>query len=185
MAMKMVNEKKMAEKLEYYYKLPYTVILEQWDDGSGLYWVARIAELPHCLIHADTPEEAVKEIEEVKRDWIKSNLERGLKIPEPVSHKYSGQIRLRISPSLHKVLTQRAELEGVSLNQYMVTALANQAGIDQLAKHEVGIITPLDEILRNAERAYKAYVEAEARLSGVYTTEFRGQARTKTKKAGP
>jgi antitoxin HicB len=115
--------------LEHYAKLPYTVIVEQWDDGEGPYWVARIAELPHCLIHADTPEEAIKEIQDVKMDWIRSNLERGLHIPEPRPRKYSGQIRLRISPSLHKLLSYRAETEGMSLNQYMATALATSVGI--------------------------------------------------------
>jgi predicted RNase H-like HicB family nuclease len=97
----MVVKGDIEKGLEHYAKLPYTVIVEQWDDGEGSYWVARIAELPHCLIHADTPEGAIKEIQEVKMDWIKSNLARGLRIPEPRPHKYSGQIRLRISPSLH------------------------------------------------------------------------------------
>lgn len=115
--------------LEYYLKLPYMIIVEPWDDGTGTYWVARIAELPHCMIHASTPEEAVREIEVVKVDWIKSNLRRGLKIPEPKPHNYSGQIRLRIPPSLHRLLSARAVSEKVSLNQYMATALAEVAGI--------------------------------------------------------
>ncbi len=122
--------KKIEKDLEHYTKLPYNIIVEMWDDGRGPYWVARIAELPHCLIHGDTPEEAITEIEEVKRDWIKSNLERGLKIPEPISHKHSGQITLRITPSLHKLLSDRAAIEGTSLNQYMATALARSVGLD-------------------------------------------------------
>jgi len=125
----------IEKDLEYYAKLPYTVILEQWDDGKGPYWVARIAELPHCLIHADTPEQATKEILEVKIEWIKSNLERGLPIPEPRPRKYSGQIRLRIAPSLHKLLTYRAETEGMSLNQYMATALATSVGVTKEPTH--------------------------------------------------
>ena len=127
----MVIKGSVERELEHYAKLPYTVIVEQWDDGEGAYWVARIAELPHCLIHADTPEEAIREIQEVKMDWIRSNLERGLSVPEPRPHKYSGQIRLRISPSLHKLLAYRAETEGLSLNQYMATALATSAGITE------------------------------------------------------
>ena len=119
----------VEKELEYYAKLPYTVIVEQWDDGRGPYWVARIAELPHCLIHADTPEEAIREIQEVKLDWIKSNLERGLPVPEPRPREFSGQIRLRISPSLHKLLVDRAETEGISLNQYMATVLAVSVGM--------------------------------------------------------
>jgi len=125
--MKMNNIRK---DLEYYSKLPYTIILEEWDDGNGPYYVARVAELPHCLIHGDTPEEAIAEIEEVKIDWIKSNLERGFKIPEPITRKHSGQISLRIPPSLHKLLSDRSLIERVSLNQLMTAALASSVGMD-------------------------------------------------------
>ena len=121
--------KNIEKELEYYSKLPYTIILEVWDDGDGEYYVARVAELPHCIIHGNTPQEAITEIEEVKLDWIKSNLGRGLSIPEPISHKHSGQIRLRIPPSLHKVLADRANIEGISLNQYMTAALASSVGL--------------------------------------------------------
>lgn len=117
----MMKEKK---NIKYYMNLPYNTILEQWDDGRGPYWVARVAELPHCLIHGDTPQEAVTELEEVKRDWLESNLKRGLKIPEPVSRKYSGQISLRIPSSLHRLISNRATSEDVSLNQFMTSALA-------------------------------------------------------------
>lgn len=117
------------KNLAYYEKLPYKIILEQWDDGEGPYWVARVVELPHCMIHGDTPEEALQEIQEVKRDWLKSNLERGLPIPEPKSFECSGQIRLRIPPSLHRQLRYRAIAEDVSLNQYMTSVLAGSVGV--------------------------------------------------------
>ena len=126
-----VKGKNIEKDIEYYASLPYTILVEQWDDGKGPYWVARVAELPHCMIHGDTPEEAIKEIQEVKIDWIKSVLARGLPIPEPRPRNYSGQLRLRISPSLHRVLTYRAETEGMSLNQYMATELARSAGIEE------------------------------------------------------
>jgi predicted HicB family RNase H-like nuclease len=125
----MVIKGNIEKDIKYYEGLPYNVIVEQWDDGKGPYYVARIAELPHCLISADTPEDAVKEIQEVKIDWIRSNLERGRPVPEPRTRKYSGQIRLRISPSLHRLLTYRAEIEGMSLNQYMATSLATSVGM--------------------------------------------------------
>jgi antitoxin HicB len=125
----MVVKNDVKHELEYYLNLPYTIILERWDDGKGPYWVARVAELPHCMIHGESPEEAIKELEAVKNDWIKSNIKRGLPIPEPSSRKYSGKMILRISPSLHKLLVQRAEVEGLSLNQYMSTALATSVGL--------------------------------------------------------
>jgi antitoxin HicB len=125
----MVVKSDVKRDLKYYLNLPYTIILERWDDGKGQYWVARVAELSHCMIHGNSPEEAIKEIEDVKRDWIRSNLERGLPIPEPSPRNYSGKMILRISPSLHKLLVHRAEIEGMSLNQYMATALATTVGL--------------------------------------------------------
>jgi antitoxin HicB len=126
----MVLKTAVKRDLDYYSKLPYTIILERWDDGTGSYWVARVAELPHCMIHGETPEEAIKDIEAVKNDWIKSNLKRGLNIPEPTPRKYSGKMILRVSPTLHKLLVQRAEAEGMSLNQYMSTSLATTVGLN-------------------------------------------------------
>ena len=125
----MVVKNDVKKELDYYLNLPYTIILERWDDGKGPYWVARVAELPHCLIHGDTPEEAIKEIENVKNDWIRSNLKRGLPVPEPSPRNYSGKMILRISPTLHKLLVHRAEIEGMSLNQYMSTSLATSVGL--------------------------------------------------------
>lgn len=121
----------MKKNIDYYAKLPYTIILERHDDADTPYWVARVAELPHCLITGDTPMEALKEIDEVKLDWIESNLEDGLPIPEPKPHKYSGQIRLRIPPSLHQHLVYLARAQDLSLNQYMVLALSQAAGYGQ------------------------------------------------------
>jgi len=119
---------KNIKDLKYYEKLPYNIILETWDDGDGTYYVARVAELPHCIIHGDTPEEAIREIEVVKREWIESNLKRGRQIPEPVTRKYSGQISLRIPPSLHRLLVNTSMVQDVSLNQFMTMALANFVG---------------------------------------------------------
>jgi len=123
------REIKNRKDSAYYEKLPYTIILETWDDGRGPYYVARVAELPHCMIHGNTAEEAVSEIQAVKRDWIESNLKRGRKIPEPITRAYSGRISLRIPPSLHRLLANSSMVQDVSLNQYMTMALANFAGL--------------------------------------------------------
>ena len=68
--------------LNYYLILPYTTVVGKRDDGSGLYYVARVLELPHCLIHGDTPEEATSDLDSVKRDWLEDCIERGIPIPE-------------------------------------------------------------------------------------------------------
>ncbi len=119
---------KKIEDLDYYDSLPYNIALEPWDDGDGPYWVARVVELPYCAIHGDTPEEALEEIKTVKREWLETSIELGNQIPGPVSREYSGQISLRLSPTLHKLLSERASIEDISLNQYMNTLLAQSVG---------------------------------------------------------
>jgi predicted HicB family RNase H-like nuclease len=82
-----------------------------------------------------TPEEALCAIKAVKHDWIKTNLELGNKIPEPLKFgKYSGKVNLRLPSSLHESLIKIAELEGVSFNQYMVSVLSKATGCDEVKK---------------------------------------------------
>jgi predicted RNase H-like HicB family nuclease len=115
----------MANKdLEYYMSLSYTITLKRGDGEE--YWIARVVELPHCMTHGATPEEALRDIEDAKREWLKSNLEDRLPIPEPA--KFTGQYHLRMPPSLHEALTLKSESEDVSLNQFMITALARAVG---------------------------------------------------------
>jgi antitoxin HicB len=123
----------VIKDLKYYVGLPYTIILEKYDDQGG-YWVARVAELPFCMIHGNTPEEALKDIEQIKMEWIQSNLEEGHPIPEQVNHNYSGEIRVRMPPTLHRFLSDRAMIEEVSLNQFMVMALARAVGYPEQEK---------------------------------------------------
>jgi antitoxin HicB len=70
----------VKKKLEYYLKLPYTVLVHRATDG--VYEVS-IAELDGCLSHGETLEEALRMIEDAKRGWIEANLEAGDPIPEP------------------------------------------------------------------------------------------------------
>lgn len=78
----------MNSKLEYYLRLPYTIIIRQCDDGI---FEASVAELDGCLSHGKTEEEALKMIEDAKRVWIEANLETDDAIPEPDS-KYLNEV---------------------------------------------------------------------------------------------
>jgi len=123
----------LQEQVEYYANLSYTMYIEKEDDGRGVYYVARIIELPHLLMTGATPEEAIEELESVKREWIELYLKLGNKMPEPLrSRKYSGKVILRLPPSLHETLVKIAKLEGISFNQHMVSVLARSAGRDEV-----------------------------------------------------
>lgn len=52
-------------------------------DPSDQIFVASIPELPGCMAHGKTKEQALKEVEIAKELWIETALEDGEEIPEP------------------------------------------------------------------------------------------------------
>lgn len=116
-------------RIEHYMQLPYSVLLHQVEDDGEKYWIAEVPELPGCKSHGSTVEEAVKSLEEAKKDWILDSLEKGEGVPIPVEReRYSGKTLVRMSRSLHRALSLMAEAEKLSLNQLIVTILAKEVG---------------------------------------------------------
>lgn len=127
------TNKDLQNRVEYYANLSYTITVVQRDDGHGIYYLARVIELPGLMMTGDTPAEAMANLESVKREWMETYLKLGNKMPEPLqSRHYSGKVVLRMPPSLHETLVTVAEIEGVSLNQYMVSTLSMSAGRDEV-----------------------------------------------------
>ena len=125
----MVTE--LKKKVDYYVGLPYTMTIEYCEEQGG-YYVASYIELPDLTMTGATPEEAVKELLVEKPEWFETCLKLGIEIPMPVQNKkYRGKIALRVSPSMHAAVTRIAELEGISLNQYMVTTIARAIGHEE------------------------------------------------------
>ncbi len=116
----------MNEKtLEYYMSLPYKVEIYPEEDGTG--YTAVIPELPGCMTSADSYQELSEMISEAKELWLEVVLEEGMYIPEPApaeTEEYSGRFVLRIPRSLHRQLVERATRENTSLNQLVLTLLA-------------------------------------------------------------
>jgi antitoxin HicB len=112
-----------------YLHLPYTIEVVREMDPDQPGWVARVLELPGCITQGDDFEELGEMIEDAMRGWIEVALEDGLDIPEPRSEEdYSGKFVVRVPKSLHHRLVQRAEREGVSLNQFINVVLAGAVG---------------------------------------------------------
>lgn len=74
----------MADRVQEYMMLPYVteVVPEQCTDGSFCYR-AYHPELPGCMSHGTTPEEAIANLAEAKRLYIEILLEKGQPIPKP------------------------------------------------------------------------------------------------------
>jgi antitoxin HicB len=119
-----VEQNEIQKKAEYYANLPYSIVIERRDD-QGTYYVSRYLELANFIMTGNTPEEAVRELESEKLEWFEENLRDGNEIPLPLkTRKYSGKIILRMPPELHEHLIEASELQGVSLNNYMVKTLS-------------------------------------------------------------
>lgn len=117
------------KSLEDYLKLPYTIETKKESDGS---YFIKVKELPGCMSVGESIEEAYAMIEDAKADWIQSCLDDGRVIPEPEkddTKAYSGKFMVRISPILHRELSDTAEEYGVSLNHLVTEMLSQGNGI--------------------------------------------------------
>ncbi len=106
-------------------------------DDSRSYWAAEIIDLPGCVSHGDTPEEAIENLNEAKKLWIEDHLANGYTVPEPVEARgFSGRVLLRLPQSVHYRLSRDAAREAVSLNSHLVRLLVEasvtRAALDAL-----------------------------------------------------
>lgn len=112
--------------LTYYVKLNYKVEVLRDDTDGG--YILHCPELKGCITCAETIEDGFKQIEDAKRNWFTACLDDGIDIPEPSTlDEYSGQFKIRMPKSLHKTLAERSKQEGISMNQYCVYLLSQNA----------------------------------------------------------
>ena len=90
------------------------------DEGGGC--MVSFPDLPGCIADGNTIDEAILEARDAFDAWVMAEREDKGELPTPKT--YSGQFVQRLPKSLHRQLAQRAESEGVSLNQLATTLLA-------------------------------------------------------------
>ncbi|MBM4416052.1 MAG: type II toxin-antitoxin system HicB family antitoxin [Chloroflexi bacterium] len=104
---------------------PYNRILVCENDGG---YSAEVLEFPGCYASGSTADEAMRDLDEAIATWVRSELEQGHSIPEPIDEQFSGRVMLRILPSLHRQAAIFARAEGSSLNRFLATAIAFYVG---------------------------------------------------------
>ncbi len=116
--------------VEEYMHLPYHFSMVRDMSGDGAPgWVVWVDELPGCISQGGTPAEAMEMAEDAMRAWLEVSLRHGDSIPMPRTEpSHSGRLMVRLPSGLHATLTERAGIEGVSLNQYIATLLAGAVG---------------------------------------------------------
>ncbi len=133
----------MKKNLNYYLSLPYKIEIIPIAEEEGGGYLARLPQFGILGIvgDGDTVEEAIADLAENQKDRFRQYLEEGLGIPEPEaeSDDYSGRFVVRLPKFLHKELTQSAQKNGVSLNQYVCTLLAMNFQSDRLAATLTGM----------------------------------------------
>ena len=90
------------------------------EDGA---YIARCIETG-TLTHGKTAEKAIKEGQQAAALYVEDLLARKQSMPEPLSTmEYSGKLVVRMSKELHREAAMNAAIQGVSLNQYIVSKL--------------------------------------------------------------
>src|SRR4051794_30557905 len=98
-------------------------------DGEYLY-VGRVAEFPNVSSFEETFDEARTVLIDAIKTLYEIACEEGSQFPAPRQDEteYSGRVTLRLTRSLHRQVAAQAESEGVSLNQFLTTAIAQHIG---------------------------------------------------------
>jgi predicted RNase H-like HicB family nuclease len=150
--------------IEEYKKMNYRVILEYRSQDHA--YVARFPELPGCIAHGDTPQSALNYALKIKDDWLETAFDSGWSIPEPSeAPETSGRITVRTPKYMHKQLIGRAEEDRVSLNQLILSFIAQ--GLERATQEHVlkEVSAKQDKII--AFLAEKPTMEVSPPLYGV------------------
>lgn len=72
-----------AEEVDRYMALAYEIRVYRDECDGSLCYMAVHSELPGCMAQGDTPDDAVANLAEARRDYISALLEEGLEVPRP------------------------------------------------------------------------------------------------------
>lgn len=141
---------------EQYLREPYSRILIPEEEGG---YSAEILEFPGCFSQGDTAQEALSNLEEAAENWIEATLAQGRPIPEPTAEfAYSGKVALRLPRSLHRKAAQLAARDKMSLNTFIVEAVAEKVGARDFY---AGVIHHIDKRLERLEQRVEKVTTAE------------------------
>lgn len=141
----------------------FSTMLLQVDDGYEA-WHPELGRWT-ALGLGSSPEEALEELEAMRKNAIEYMYEEGLPVPEPAidGKEYSGQFVLRLPSSLHKSVAIEAKQEGVSLNQYLVGLIAQNHAVDKLETRFEALENRLqeghDQIIRGISHHHESMLE--------------------------
>lgn len=176
-----------SQDIDLYMSQRYPVVLTPLTEEEGGGWLASIRELPGCVADGETPQEAIESIEESKRLWISTALENGRSVPLPEADEpdeYSGRLTLRMPKTLHRKVAELARSEGVSQNQFLLSAIAFRTGLfESDAKKPQVIKIDMDLGDEGKQQDFTHFIECYWPRQVSMAQAYRGEVRTIVREA--
>lgn len=139
-----MTQVKLKKNADQFLEEPYARLLIP-NEGGG--YTAEIMEFPGCISQGRTADEAINNLNASAKSWLEASLEDGREIPPPAStYDYSGRIALRMPKSLHRQAAQMAERDSTSMNQYMLGAISERVGANELYNR---LVDSMEEQIRS------------------------------------
>lgn len=108
----------------------YTITIRKENVDGDILYIGRVAELQDVIAYEESYEGAhcilLDAISSLKQ--IADEQNRTFPAPFEAEDEYSGRVTFRFTKSLHKSASVMAEREGVSLNQFLNTVVAEAVG---------------------------------------------------------
>lgn len=108
----------------------YTIVVKRVPADGEHVFRATVKELPHLAEYANSFTEAYELAVDAIETLFAAANEEGRDFPAPIADgeaDFSGRVTLRMPRSLHRQMSEQADSEGISFNQYLVSVLAYAA----------------------------------------------------------
>lgn len=152
--------------------------------GFDIYWsdedqgfIATCPDFPGLSAFGETEEEALEEGKIACELFIESLQSNNESLPEVSKIAIcSGQLRLRMPTTLHNSLAQKAKLEGVSLNTWIVNLLSERNAISKIADEIYSRLTKVEKAIQvYREEARQIFIKQEIPYNPLQEEESYGQ----------
>lgn len=109
----------------------YSITIRKEAEDGEIFYVGRVAEFPNISVFEETFEAVYTLLIDAIQTLKKIADEQRVDFPAPypvISDEFSGRVTLRLPKSLHAKVSRLASQDDVSINQYLVAAVASYAG---------------------------------------------------------
>lgn len=146
------NEDAVLELCKKYDELDYPIQLKKVIERTEEFWIAEHPNLPGCITHGNTKEEALTNLEDAKKGWIYAKLSGGEGIPESTIEQdfrdASGKILLRLPKELHYRISKLARANSISINQELIYLMSLGLGEASVSQSVIGKLDDIKDLLQ-------------------------------------